>query len=262
MAKLLIALFVFGCIAGAQTRGFALESSTQEQTGGFPLRLQTPSLLQGGTSERFISNFGFASAFEASAEGIVPTAELEKGDALSSWEGGPKYTLASRLVIGAVSAFGTALVVGGMTAGAVLLFNEPLMAIISIVNGYFYLLVGVPAAVQFVGDLLGGVGEYLPALGLWVLAQVIMIFGVLPGVSALMSAGGFGVAVAVPLGVSAFAAMFVAPAWGYEAWSARNRKRNRIRLPRSVGLSPVFAPDRAGTSMRVEGATLAIRGTF
>lgn len=273
MDKLLIALFVFGWIAGVQATGFALEPSIQEQTNEFHLRLQTPNLLQDVTGDRFTSGFGFALRFASSAEGVVLSVETESDDAVPSLTAGPRFNLASRLTLGGLTALGSSIVIWGTTVGLLVITGEfllstlyilavfPIMAIIG--AGLAATLFGVPAAVWWVGNRLGGKGDYWPTFEVWTAAVAIMSFVVMPGVGYLLESGRVGKAMAFPLGVTAFTALFLAPAMRYESSSHRNRERNRQRNLRQrdyqVGLKPFIAPQlEAGA----HGVALTFQGRF
>jgi hypothetical protein len=111
MAKFLIAVFVFVCIAATHGAGFALESSMRGHPSVPSLRLEAPALLHEVTRDYAPWGFGLASRLGASIEADAPGIGGDSDETARSMEAGPKYSLGVRLAL------------GGLTTGVALVFR-------------------------------------------------------------------------------------------------------------------------------------------
>jgi hypothetical protein len=111
----------------------------------------------------------------------------------------------------------------------------------------------VSTVIWFVGNELGGQGSLLATLGGLVLAQL-AFWGFWMSVDGNDETYARDSAILLFIGISGL----FAPVAGYELSSHYRRQRQNY----SVGLSPIVAAGPSSAARRVEGATLAIRGSF
>jgi hypothetical protein len=115
------------------------------------------------------------------------------------------------------------------------------------------IVLGVSWYVWAEGNKRGGDGSYLATV-----VGMMLSLALLAGVTWLDFADASeGTRMWSVIAIPVFVASFFGPVAGYEISSHNRRQRRNY----SVGISPVFAPGPA-SSMRVEGAALAIRGAF